>query len=87
MAQYEPQEEQIVTGQEMFRMAKITKHWDYLQGKFKIDLEVFVNSLLEADRAGKARWTDTELFKLTIRDAQEKARHGEILDNAAKGTA
>jgi hypothetical protein len=44
---------------------------------------------MEAEKAGKATWTDTELFKLlfTLRDAQERAKRGEVLDTAAKATA
>ncbi len=73
MTKYKPQEELMLTGQEMYRMARISKLWDCLQGKFKIDLEVFTAILVDAEKAGKKSWTDEELFALIfkLRDAQE----------------
>ncbi len=74
MAKNDPREEQLVTGKEIYRMGKITKLWDYLQGELGIDLEILTEILMDAEKAGKGSWTDEELFALIfqLRNAQER---------------
>jgi hypothetical protein len=51
-------------------------------------LEVFVNIVMEAEKAGKGAWTDAALLKLlfTFWDTQGRAKRGQVLDTVAKGT-
>ena len=86
MAQYDLQKEQILTGQEIYEMAKTARNWEYLQSKFKIDLEVYTNILMECEKAGKIHWTDSELLEVlfALRNAQDAVNYRAIVDGVIK---
>jgi hypothetical protein len=70
-------------------MAKTARLWDYLQSKFKIDLEVFANVLMECEKAGGKSWTDEELLSIAfgLRDVQGQINYQAVAESIVKGTA
>jgi hypothetical protein len=70
-------------------MAKTARLWDYLQSKFKIDLEVFANVLMECEKAGEKSWTDEELLSIAfgLRDVQGQINYQAVAESIVKGTA
>lgn len=89
MAEYKKSEELMLTGHEIFDMAKTSRLWNYLQSKFRVDLEILANVLMECEKAGKKSWTDEELMSIAfgLRDVQDQINYQAVVENIVKGTA